>query len=144
MSAVQRRIEELKSQFAQFSNWESKYQHVIELGKGLSGLTPEEREARYLVKGCQSQVWLIAGLENGHITLKADSDAVIVRGLVSLLVLVFNGSTPAEVLSTPPDFLKELGFFQALSPSRANGLNSMINEIYRIAQAYELLSKVKG
>ena len=97
-----------------------------------------------IVKGCQSQVWLHASLDNqGHMILQGDSDALIVKGLVGLLLKIYSGSSPADVLMTPPDFLKALGFEGNLSPSRSNGLHSMLKQIKLYAAAFDYLLKSK-
>lgn len=136
------RIQKLVQDFEQDRDWESRYKRVIDLGKALPELDAKFRVDTYKVKGCQSQVWLHASIdENGHMQLVGDSDAVIVRGLVACLLYVYSNSTPADVLATSPKFLSEIGFDTHLSPSRANGLNSMVKQIYLYATAFQALAK---
>lgn len=134
------RIADLSSEFAKLNSWEEKYQKIIEYGKALPALDPTLQTEEAKVKGCQSQVWLHSQLESGKVFLKGDSDALLVRGLVALVIRVYSGSTPQEILTTPPEFLKTMGFEGNLSPSRANGLFSMIKQIRYFAMAYASLS----
>ncbi len=137
------RIESLKKDFQQDPDWEARYKRVIEIGKALPPLSEKLRTEQFLVKGCQSQVWLHAELEDGRMKIVGDSDAVIVRGLVACLIRVYSEATPIEVLSVSPQFLKDIGFETHLSPSRANGLNSMVKQIYLYATAFKALAAVK-
>lgn len=128
------------SEFAQFHNWEDKYKKIIELGKTLETMPAQFKTEDNLVKGCQSQVWLHAELKpNGTITYFADSDALIVKGLISILLAVYNHSDPNEILNTPTDIIQKLGFEGNISPNRANGLAAMIKQIYYFATAYQYL-----
>lgn len=141
MTTIDDRIKKLTNDFAKESDWESRYKRVIEMGKALPELAVEFRTETYRVKGCQSQVWLHAKISaDGRIELVGDSDAVIVRGLVASLLYVYSGATPEEVLHTSPQFLKDIGFDTHLSPSRANGLNSMVKQIYLYASAFKALA----
>ena len=142
--SIDARIETLKSDFQKDPDWEARYKRVIDIGKALAPLPEKYRTEQYLVKGCQSQVWLHAELgSDGRMKLVGDSDAVIVRGLVACLIRVYSDATPAEVLSVTPQFLKDLGFESHLSPSRANGLNSMVKQIYLYATAFIALAGSK-
>lgn len=138
---INHRIDELKSEFSQFSDWEDKYKHIISLGKALVEMPEELKTEENKVKGCQSQVWLHADLKDGKIIFQADSDAVIVKGIVSVLVRVYSNATPEEVLATKPEFLDEIGLRQHLSMSRANGLSSMVKQISMYALAFQ--TKIK-
>jgi len=114
------------------------------MGKALPELSEDLKTEQNIVKGCQSQVWLHATLNaQGQVVLQGDSDALIVKGLVALLLSVYSGSTPQEILSTPPEFLKALGFEGNLSPSRANGLHSMLKQIKNYAMAFDYLIKIE-
>lgn len=136
------RQEQLINQFSKMTDWEDRYKKIIELGKTLSPMPEELKTEQNKVKGCQSQVWLHASINSENkVVFVADSDAVLVKGLVALLVDVYSNSTPQEILSTPPEFLKQLGFEGNLSPSRANGLNSMLKQIQLIATAYSMVLK---
>jgi len=144
-SSIEQKINQLKSQFL-FGNpendWEKKYEKLIELGKKWSGLTDSEKSEDLKVKGCQSQVWIKAELKDGKMILKGDSDALIVRGLVAMVLSVYSDETPSVILNTEPSFVKDLGFDTGLSPSRTNGLFSMIKQIKYYAAAFNyLLSK---
>lgn len=123
--------------FASLSSWEDRYKKIIELGKALPELPEKFKNDNFKVKGCQSQVWLSAQLsEDKKVYFEADSDALIVKGLVALLLKVYSGRTPQEILELEPDFIAELGFSQNLSPSRANGLQAMIKQIKYYALAF--------
>jgi cysteine desulfuration protein SufE len=132
---ISKRIENLINSFNQLSDWEDKYKHIISLGKELSPIKEEYRIDENKVKGCQSQVWLFPEVIAGKIYFQADSDASIVKGIISLLLKVYSDSTPKEILATPPDFLKEIGLAEHLSMSRASGLNSMMKQISLYALA---------
>lgn len=128
--------------FARFETWEQKYKYLIKLGKDLVPLDEKDKSEDLKVKGCQSQVWLKAGLdEQGRVLFKGDSDAVIVRGLVALLLKVYSQKSPQEILATQPYFIEKIELAQHLSASRTNGLNSMIKQIKYYAQAFSLMSR---
>ena len=138
---IEDRIGNLVATFANDTDWEARYRRVIDMGKALPELASEFRVEMFKVKGCQSQVWLHAKLRSdGRMELVGDSDAVIVRGLVAALLAIFDGATPEEILKTSPKFLSDIGFDTHLSPSRANGLNSMVKQIYLYAQAFKVLA----
>lgn len=140
-SSIDERIQKLTADFRQDVDWEARYKRVIDMGKALPELSPEFRTENFKVKGCQSQVWLHAELDpEKRMKLVGDSDAVIVRGLVACLLFVYAGATPEEVLKTSPGFLAEIGFDTHLSPSRANGLNAMVKQIYLYATAFKVLA----
>jgi cysteine desulfuration protein SufE len=132
------RQNEIVAEFSGLTDWEDRYKKLIELGKALPNLPDSKKLDDFKVKGCQSQVWIHARMEDGHILFEADSDALLVRGLVALLLRVYSNATPAEILSTPPDFVKEIGLESKLSPSRANGLISMIKQMKFYAMAFSL------
>lgn len=140
MTALKERGDQIAAEFAKLSSWEDRYKKIIALGKALPNLPEEMRTEDSKVRGCQSQVWLHAKLnDRGEIEFQGDSDALLVKGLVALLLQIYSGSTPEEILTTPPDFLKAIGFEGNLSPSRANGLFSMIKQIRYYAAAFGLL-----
>lgn len=131
---------EIIADFTHFATWEERYKRIIELGKALEPIPEVYKIEKNLVRGCQSQVWLHAQLdEHGHMLLQGDSDAMIVRGLISMLLKVYSGQTPDDVIAHPPDFLQQLGFDQKLSPSRANGLFSMVKQIRLYAAAFHMM-----
>jgi len=134
------RQENMIQEFQAVTSWEDRYKKIIAMGKALPDLPDSKRVEEAKVKGCQSQVWLHAKLNSqGGIEFEGDSDALIVKGLVAMLLKIYSGSTPEEILTTPPDFLKALGFEGNLSPSRANGLFSMIKQIRYFATAFAML-----
>ena len=138
------RSQKLVEEFRSFQQWEDRYKKIIQMGKNLPDLPEEFRQEKFLVKGCQSQVWLHAELDDeGKMLLKADSDALIVKGLVAVLLQVYSGLTPKEVLASSPQFMEDLGFKESLSPSRANGFVSMIKQIMLYAQAFSLTQASK-
>jgi cysteine desulfuration protein SufE len=133
------RQKQVVQEFAGLSDWEARYKKLIEIGKRLPGLPDEKKLEDYKVKGCQSQVWIHAKMNDGKVIFEADSDALLVRGLVALLLRIYSDATPDEILVTPPDFVKEIGLESKLSPSRANGLFSMIKQIKFYAMAFQTL-----
>ncbi len=142
MSDIQTRQQELIERFRAFKDWESRYREIIALGKALPPLPEEFKIEDLKVKGCQSQVWIRAERgPQGEVLFQADSDALIVRGLVAILLSIYSGVRPEEILNTPPDFIKELGLANHLSPSRANGLFAMIKQIQYYAMAFQALQK---
>ncbi|MES2855984.1 MAG: SufE family protein [Bdellovibrionota bacterium] len=144
MNVVTERQNKLIEEFTLIPNWEDRYKRVIEYGKQLPKMPPELYDEKFKVKGCQSQVWLHAGLNpDGTVGLQADSDALIVKGLVAVLVSVYANAKPADILAASPDFLRELGFEGHLSPSRANGLYAMLKQIMYYAQAFQALASLK-
>jgi cysteine desulfurase csdAE len=140
MMSIKEKQQELIDDFAFLSDWEQKYEYIIDLGKGLKGLPEEKKKEDILIKGCQSQVWLDAELRDGKIFFLADSDGILPKGIISLLVGVYSGHTAEEILAADFDFISKIGLQEFLSPSRANGLASMIKQIKFYAVAYQLKS----
>ncbi|MFZ3229213.1 MAG: SufE family protein [Pseudobdellovibrio sp.] len=140
---IEDKIISLKKQFDENASWEQKYEQIIKLGKQWPGLDESLKIEDLRVKGCQSQVWIHAELTaDKKIIFKGDSDALLVKGLVALALTVYSNETPAVILATEPIFIKEMGFDKGLSPSRSNGLFSMIKQIKYYATAFQyLLSK---
>lgn len=120
---------EIVKEFSKIPAWEDRYKLLIKKGKDLPKLDPEIQTDKYKVKGCQSSVWIHARKENGKIFYVADSDTQIVKGLVALLLHVYSGHTPEEIMQTPPTFLEEIGINTHISQARANGLAAMIKQI---------------
>ncbi len=140
----EKRQHDIINEFRQFKSWEEYYKHVIQLGKNLPKPEDSLYQEKFLVKGCQSQVWLFASLnDRGEMILKADSDAMIVKGLVSLLLRLYSGLPPSEILKTKPVFIETLGFHEQLSLGRANGFLSMVKQIMLYARAFTLTQSVK-
>ena len=129
-------------EFSLFDDWLDKYNYIIELAKDLPEISEEYKTKDNLINGCQSKVWLYANLENGKIRFTADSDAIIAKGVISLLIKVYNNRTPQEIIDSEIYFIKEIGLEENLSPTRANGLLSMIKQIKLYALAYN--SKLKN
>lgn len=137
---IKEKQQKLIDDFAFLSDWEQKYEYIIDLGKELKGLPEEKKKEDILIKGCQSQVWLDAELRDGKIFFLADSDGILPKGIISLLVGVYSGHTAEEILAADFDFISKIGLQEFLSPSRANGLASMIKQIKFYAVAYQIKS----
>lgn len=135
--------QEIIKEFAQIDDWEERYGHIIKLGKGLDDFPEEYRTEKNKLSGCQSQVWTKADFDGERINIKADSDAMIVKGLIALVLRVYSNHTPDEILSNPPDFVKEIGIDSHLSPTRKNGLGAMLKQIQMYALAFKTLQKSK-
>lgn len=136
---MKERIEELKAQFLQFSQWEDRYKKLIEFGRELTPMPEEEKNEKNRIKGCQSQVWLKPSFEEGKVYFLADSDALLVKGIVAILVKAYSGSTPSEILQEKPTFLSDIGITEHLSMNRTNGLASMVKQIQMYALAYQTM-----
>lgn len=128
---------EIIREFEQFEDWLDKYNYLIELGKSLPLIDEKFKTNQYLITGCQSQVWLQALLENDKIIFKADSDAIITKGIVNLLIRVFSGHTPDEIINADLAFVDKIGLREHLSPTRSNGLTSMIKQMKLYALAFK-------
>lgn len=133
---VAEREAEIVEEFSMFDEWLDKYQHIIEMGQKLAGMDERFRTDAYKVKGCQSQVWLQPGVENGVVVFRADSDAAITKGLVALMVRVLSNAPAKEIAEAPLSFLEEIGLREHLSPTRSNGLVSMVKQMKLYAAAY--------
>jgi len=128
---------QLLDDFVLFGDWTEKYQHIIDMGKELEELPGKFKKDVYLIPGCQSQVWLGSeATEDGNIHFFADSDAAITKGLIALLLKIFNDHTPREILDTEITLLDDIGLAEQLTPSRANGLVAMLKTIRTHAEAY--------
>lgn len=124
-------------EFSLFDDWMDKYKYIIKLGTKLEELPLEDHIDDNLVKGCQSKVWLTANMVNDKLIFKADSDATITKGLVALMIRVYSNQSPDIVLKNSPNFLKEIGLAEHLSPTRANGLANMVKQMKIYAMAYK-------
>ena len=136
---IQEKQQKVVEEFSFLEDWMDKYEYLIELGKNLPPLDDSSKQEKNLIKGCQSRVWLDVRRENGKLFFKADSDALITKGIISLLVQVFSGHTPQEILDSNMDFIERKGLKDHLSPTRANGLLSMIQQI----QMYALVANTE-
>ena len=121
--------DEIVDDFSMYDEWLDKYEYLIELGKSLTGYPEEKKTEDRLIKGCQSRVWLDCEMQDGKLCFSADSDAIITRGIIALLISVYSGQTPADILADDFSFIETLGLKENLSPTRANGLVSMIATI---------------
>ncbi len=140
---MQERISQVRGRFLQYSDWEDRYKELIHLGRELSFYPDDKRDEKYKVKGCQSQVWLYPEFKEGRVYFLADSDALLVKGIVGLLVSVYSNATPEEILSTKPDFLKEVGITEHLSMNRSNGLAAMMKQMQMYALVFKSMQKVE-
>lgn len=129
--------EDIIEEFAFFDDWMQRYEHMIALGKSLPLIDAKYKTDEFIIKGCQSKVWLHAQLQDGKVMLTADSDAIITKGIVALLIRVFSNQTPEAIVAAKLDFVDEIGLKEHLSPTRANGLVSMIKQIKLYAIAYQ-------
>ena len=127
--------EEIVDDFSMYDEWLDKYEYLIELGKNLEAYPEEKKTDDRLIKGCQSRVWLDWGMEEGRLYFSADSDAIITKGIISLLISVYSGRTPEEIAADDFSFLNRIGLKENLSPTRANGLVSMIKTIRGAAES---------
>ena len=139
---IKEKQETVVEAFSMFDDWMDKYAYLIELGKNLPKIDEKYKTKQYLITGCQSRVWLHAELLDGKIVFTADSDAVITKGIVSLLVSVLSGHTPEEIVHADFGFLDKIGLKQHLSPTRANGLQSMVKQMQLYARAFQLKSQI--
>lgn len=129
---------EIAEEFALFDNWDDKYEYIIDLGKKLQPLDGQYKKDENKVRGCQSTVWLVADYKDGRVFYKAESDAVIVKGLISMLIRVLSGQSPDAIVNTKLDFLKEIGMMTHLAQTRSNGLLAMVKQMKNYALAYKL------
>lgn len=129
--------EEIIEEFSMFEDWMDKYNYIIELGRDLELIAEDQKTPQNLISGCQSRVWLAADYSDGIITFKADSDAVITKGIVNLLIRAVSGHSPQEIIDSKLDFIDAIGLREHLSPTRANGLNSMVKQMKLYALAYQ-------
>lgn len=134
---IQEKEQNIIEEFSVFEDWMDKYNYLIELGQSLPLIDNKYRNDSYLIQGCQSRVWISAEMEDGKLILKADSDAVITKGIVYLLIHVLSGQKPVDILNADLDFLSKIGMQEHLSPTRANGLTSMIKQIKLYALAFQ-------
>ena len=128
--------DEIIEEFSVFDDWLDKYDYLIGLSDSLPAIAPEHRTGQYLIEGCQSRVWIDARTDGGRIFFTADSDAIITKGIIALLIRVLNGRTPQEVLDTDLYFIDAIGLAANLSPTRANGLAAMVKQMRLYALAY--------
>jgi len=133
---------EIVEEFSLFDNWDDRYEYIIDLGKKLPPLKEEYKKDENKVKGCQSTVWLVAHYNNGRIFYEADSDAVIVKGLISMLIRVLSGQSPDDIVHAKLDFINKIGMMNHLAQTRSNGLLSMVKQMKNYALAYKIKDAV--
>ena len=135
-------IQEIENQiideFANFDEWLDKYSYLIELGKDCPAIDEKDKTESNLIKGCQSRVWLSCEHRDGRLFFRADSDAVITKGIITLLIRTFNGQSPKDILDADLHFIDVIGLKEHLSPTRSNGLTSMVKQIKMYALAYSI------
>ena len=136
MTTISEVQQEIVEEFSIFEDWMDKYDYLIDLGKDLPQIDTRFKTNEYLIKGCQSKVWINAEYEDGKVNYYADSDAIITKGIIALLIRALSGRTPAEVVDSELDFIDEIGLKENLSPTRANGLLAMIKQMKLYAVAY--------
>lgn len=128
---------EIVDEFSMFDDWMAKYEYLIDQGKDLAPLDETFKTEDRLIKGCQSRVWLVSELKDGKVYYKADSDAILTKGLVALMVRVLSGQAPEDIINAPLQFVDKIGLKEHLSPTRSNGLVSMIKQMKLDALAYK-------
>ena len=128
---------EIVSEFSMFDDWMERYEYIIELGKGLPIIEEQFKTEDNIIKGCQSKVWVHAEEKDGKVVFSADSDAILTKGIIAILIRAFSNQTPAAILEANTDFVDEIGLKEHLSATRANGLVSMIKKIKLYALAFE-------
>ena len=136
MNELESRQQQIIDEFGVFTDWMDKYEYLIELGKELAPMPDTDKTEENLIKGCQSQVWLTAAYKDGTVVFNADSDAIITKGIIALLIKVLSGLKPAEIVSADLHFIDQIGLHENLSPTRSNGLVSMIKQIKMYAVAF--------
>ena len=129
--------DEIVDEFSMFDDWMQRYEYIIELGKTLPLIDEQYKTEDNIIKGCQSKVWVHANQENDKIVFTADSDAILTKGIIAILIRAFSNQTPAAILDANTDFIDEIGLKEHLSPTRANGLVSMIKQIKMYALAFQ-------
>jgi len=134
---INEKQDQIIEEFGIYDEWMDKYAYLIELGNSLAPLYDNERIPGNLIKGCQSQLWLAASLQNGEIIFKADSDAILTKGLIFLFITIFSNHTPDEIMSADLYFIDTIGLKEHLSPTRSNGLLAMVKQIRFYALAFK-------
>lgn len=136
MSSIQERQDEIIEEFSMFEDWMQRYEYMIELGKSLPLIDEKHKTEENIIKGCQSRVWVYAEMDEDQVDFTADSDAIITKGIIAILIRVFSGQKPEDIINAKTDFIDEIGLKEHLSPTRANGLVSMIKQMKMYAIAY--------
>jgi cysteine desulfuration protein SufE len=134
---IKEKQEEIIDEFSMFDDWDERFQYVIDLGKGLPLIEEQYKTEENTIKGCQSKVWLHGEMVNDKIVFTADSDAIITKGIIAILIRVFSNQTALDILNADTNFIDKIGLKEQLSPTRANGLVSMIKNIKMYALAFD-------
>jgi cysteine desulfuration protein SufE len=137
MATIQEIQEEIVDEFSMFDDWMQRYEYMIDLGKSLPLIDASLKTDDRIIKGCQSKVWVNAGLDDNKVIFTADSDAIITKGIIAILIRAWSGQKPADILEADTAFIDEIGLKEHLSPTRANGLVSMIKQLKMYAIAYQ-------
>lgn len=135
---IQETEKEIVEEFSLFDTWDDKYEYIIDLGKKLLPLDTQYKKDENKVRGCQSTVWLVADYKDGKVLYKAESDAVIVKGLISMLIRVLSGHSPDEIIQAKLDFIQQIGMTTHLAQTRSNGLLAMVKQMKNYALAYKM------
>lgn len=142
MSSIAAIEDEIVDEFSLFDSWDDKYEYIIDLGKKLPPLDNEHKKDENKVRGCQSTVWLVADYSDGKVVYRADSDAVIVKGLISMLIRVLSGQKPDDIINAKLDFINRIGMMTHLAQTRSNGLLAMVKQMKNYALAYKLKNAI--
>ena len=137
MSSIKDIQEEIKEEFMQFEDWMERYEYMIDLGRSLPLIDQAYKTDEYIIKGCQSKVWVYAELNDDKLVFTADSDAIITKGIIAILIRAFSNQYPSDIMNAETGFIDEIGLKEHLSPTRANGLVSMIKQIKLYALAFQ-------
>ena len=137
MMTIQDIQNDIIDEFSMFDNWEERYQYMIDLGKSLPLIDDQYKTEDYIIKGCQSRVWVHADMKNDKVVFTADSDAIITKGIIAILLRVFSNQSPKDIIEADTTFIDKIGLKEHLSPTRANGLVSMIKQLKMYAIAYQ-------
>ena len=137
MSSIKDIQEEIKEEFMQFEDWMERYEYMIDLGRSLPLIDEAYKTDEYIIKGCQSKVWVYAELNEDKLVFTADSDAIITKGIIAILIRAFSNQHPSDIMNAETGFIDEIGLKEHLSPTRANGLVSMIKQIKLYALAFQ-------
>lgn len=136
MSVIEQRQQALLDDFSLLEDWQDKYVYLMDLGEQLTSFPEEQRIEANLVEGCQSQVWMTIDAVDSQLHMQATSDAAIVRGLIAMIIKVYDGQAPQDILNHPPQFISEIGLDRFISPTRSNGLNAFLTNLFTQARAH--------
>lgn len=144
MSTIREKEQEVIDEFELFDDWMDKYNYIIELGKTLPSIAEEHKEEKYLIRGCQARVWLYADYKDGKVVYSADSDALITKGIIALLIRVLSNQPPADIIDADMSFIDRIGLKEHLSQTRSNGLLNMIKQMKLYALAFQKSKNAKS